>query len=795
MRFEIDAKCKRGLRIIRELPDFEVSRIEGYNGIGKSSALRLLELCTGSQPFQGQDKPWASFRNQLTHADVRVTDLQGGVREIRWDLDPSAWPEKPEPLGERLGRVWIDGTPARCEETGSLLRVHTIFGNETFPVTLAARLEAAARRLDAGLRRGSESAWQRMETLDSLLKESQESIQVPGAAEVKALRLDHANAEARSREAARQVERAQECVARLVEAKELAEQLDDVRGRGPELSGQLAEIERQQEALRQEHSSLDMQITETVRREHQDEAARREFELARQNLERRERALRDFRDMFNAAAAEAGIDPAAIAAAQQELSSRLEELTRRLPKVNASPFMAQLLGDVTERLRRAEAAGLADEVFISGSPASAEWTVRAWREACEREAVIRAADGATDTAQEIEAEIAQARKRLALLARAEELHARIAQARMSRDRASQRLARAIEDLPPDEATTLDQLVSAREEAEAQLAQLGERYAAAKHALSLVGGGTDERTLRGRLARICDEVGVPQSRVRSQLAAEEVQLADARLVLAESRAHADAARRKAEAAAGTVATALSVVRQRPDLAFARSAAAELLLAAGASEADQAEALSVLGSAIEGARQRLQGAAGGIQGIIAALEMIARQFRGTPRPSEGKAWAKPVEAWLANQVSEWFSHGEVREALFPHGHDIQVDIEGMAVSWTADGEQMTRPMDAFSSGEQALAYTRARMASLDSTTADSANRLIALDEFGVFIAADSMRRLSTYLLDRHEQFPRNQVVVVLPLREEIRSRPDPADTAAVSRWSQLQDRGYLTERITR
>ena len=100
---------------------------------------------------------------------------------------------------------------------------------------------------------------------------------------------------------------------------------------------------------------------------------------------------------------------------------------------------------------------------------------------------------------------------------------------MSRDRASQRLARAIEDLPPDEATTLDQLVSAREEAEAQLAQLGERYAAVKHALSLVGGGTDERTLRGRLARICDEVGVPQSRVRSQLAAEEAQLADARLV--------------------------------------------------------------------------------------------------------------------------------------------------------------------------------------------------------------------------------------------------------------------------
>lgn len=72
MHFEIDANCKRGLRIIREIPNYEISRIEGYNGIGKSSALRLLELCTGSQPYRGQDRLWESFREQLVHATVRV---------------------------------------------------------------------------------------------------------------------------------------------------------------------------------------------------------------------------------------------------------------------------------------------------------------------------------------------------------------------------------------------------------------------------------------------------------------------------------------------------------------------------------------------------------------------------------------------------------------------------------------------------------------------------------------------------------------------------------------------------
>ncbi len=89
----------------------------------------------------------------------------------------------------------------------------------------------------------------------------------------------------------------------------------------------------------------------------------------------------------------------------------------------------------------------------------------------------------------------------------------------------------------------------------------------------------------------------------------------------------------------------------------------------------------------------------------------------------------------------------------------------------------------------------MAALDAATAVAANRLIALDEFGAFIDAVAMERLSGYLLDRHEQHPRDQVVVVLPLRQGMHSRPDPSDAVAAARWRQLQERGYLAERITR
>ncbi|HET9895298.1 MAG TPA: hypothetical protein VFQ44_10225 [Streptosporangiaceae bacterium] len=797
MRFTIDAECKRGLRIIEELPDFQISRIEGYNGIGKTSALRLLELCTGSQPYQGQDKLWASFRDQLLHATVQVIGLQGGAREIVWDLDPSAWPPTAESLGELLGNVRIDGSPARCEDVLPLLRVHTIRGNETFTDTLAARLEFAARGLDAWVNHGSGAAWQRMEALETLLEESRKATQVPSAAEIKSLSLELANAEAHSTETALEFRRVQTRVAQLSEAKKLAEQLDDVRGRGPELGGQLADIERQQKALRDQRSSLDERITETGRREHQDEAARKEFALARQNFDRREGELQNSRNRFNAAAAEAGSDPKAtrVAAKERELSARLDALTSRLPKANASPFIAELLGELADRLRRAEAAGLAGEVLIPGNSLGRDLTVRAWREICEHEAANRAAEGATETAQDLEREIAQVRQRLQLLVQVKDLSARAEHAAENRDRASQRLAKAIENLPSEDATTLDQLVSAREEIEAHLAELAERHASVQHALSLVGDGTDESTLRELLARICDEVGVPESRVRSQLKIEQGLLANAQEASTSSQMNADSARRRVEASTEAVGTALSALRQRPELSFAHNVAENLLSTTRTNVSAQAAELGALRGAMEVAAQGARGAVSRIQGIAEALDAIARQFRGTGGPSQGARWVRPVQDWLAGQVSEWFAHDEVRQALFPDGHEITVDIDEMAVSWTAGGERMTRPMTAFSSGQQALAYTRARIASLDSTVASSANRLIALDEFGAFIAADGMRHLSRYLLERHKTFPHDQVVVVLPLRQEIRNMPGPTDTVAAERWRQLQQRGYLTDRITR
>jgi hypothetical protein len=792
MHFKIDATCKRGLRIISEIPDFEVSRIEGYNGIGKSSALRLLALCTGEQPYHGKSGLWASFRGQLVHASVSVTGLQGEASRITWDLTPSAWPDTPEPLGEGLGQVRIDGRHARSADVASLLRVHRVLASETFIDNLTERLEAAARRLDAWTAYGTGAIWRRVEDLESLLDVSRKAIQAPEGSELRKLRLDLAIAEEQSRQAAREVERIGARVGQLSEARDLAEQLSDIRGREPELSAQLTDIHRQQEELQQERSALDERITEVGRRESKDAAARKEFELARQNLDRRERDLRAARSRLSAAASAAGSgsDLIQVEAVEQTLSSKLDDLTDRLPKVSASPFMASLLAEIADRLRQAEESGLGGEVLIPGLPADSEWTVTDWRNASEREAAKRAAEGATDTAQALEAEIMQVRRRLQLLAAVRDAHDSARQAAVLKDRAGRRLEQAIEKLPSDEATALDQLVTARENAEALLADLAERLAVVQHALNLVGGGKDERTLRQQLARICDEVGVPESRIRSQLTAEQEQHAVAQEASIGSRLGEESARRKIEEAASAVGAARSALETRTDLAFARRVIGEL----PQDSEGQAQRLSTLSSAMERASQQARGAAYQVDGIVGALNSVVRLIRGAGEPASGAAWIRPVQEWLASEVSEWFNQVDVRQALFPDGHDITVNVGEMSVSWSAGGERQVRPLEAFSSGEQALAYTRSGMAALDSSAASTANRLIALDEFGSFIDARAMQRLYGYLLDRHEAFPRDQVIVVLPLRQEMRGKPDPGDTVATSRWNQLQERGYLAERIT-
>lgn len=788
MRFAISADCRRGLRVITEIPDIGVCRIEGHNGIGKSTAIRLLELCTGAQPYEREAMAWRTLREQLVSASVCVTDLAGAQR-LEWKIDPARWPSNPEPLGDAVGRIEIDGVSARAADVQNILRVHRLVGHETLTDTLARRVEDAATTVRHWISQTGQG-WRRRERLDHLLADVQDQANSYEVSTFHAdrRRLDETSARLVDHDG--RLQTTNERVEILSHALQLFDQLEDVRGQGPGLEHQLSELDSELSSLNEQRERLDREIGEVAAREQRDEQARNKFAQAQRLFTRREAELRRASDAFSVAARNAGVpaDASRVASALRRAQQQLASLTAELPRVNAAPLLAELLHTLASRLREAEQAGLADQRVLAGGTNREPWTVGTLRQLFEAEADRRAAERPSATAEEVEAEIAQSRARVALFADVFEKHAAIAEAERHLATAEQRMNAAAGALPAGTAKALQGLLKRRTTLEDKIRELGARAEQIRQARSLLGGGLTEQVLNQQLTVTCRRAGVEPPRIRGELASAQSQLQHLQTATAAIRTEVGAQQRALDDRVRQIGVAYTSLR-------AVAWVSPYMEDATAQEPDvesQFVAVSRLVSALDKARGRLEHFTTDVQALADALDRLSAQFRG--RASQIGEWAAEVSSWLTSEVHQWFDHEEVRLALFGGGSDIHIDLETMQVSWTLKGQRQTRPLQAFSSGEQALAYTRARLALLDRSESPAENRLIALDEFGAFIAADRMRNLTSYLHDRRLAHPQDQIVVVLPLSDDLRSTPSAGeDNLKAMRREQLRQRGYFAESL--
>jgi hypothetical protein len=106
-----------------------------------------------------------------------------------------------------------------------------------------------------------------------------------------------------------------------------------------------------------------------------------------------------------------------------------------------------------------------------------------------------------------------------------------------------------------------------------------------------------------------------------------------------------------------------------------------------------------------------------------------------------------------------------------------------------------MEGFSSGERAYAFTQARIADLEPST--KPNRLLVLDEFGAYVAADRLPDLADFLANEARGVA-DQVLVILPLhvdyRNELDSTVGQLRTQYEKRLTQIEDRGYCAVELT-
>jgi len=154
-------------------------------------------------------------------------------------------------------------------------------------------------------------------------------------------------------------------------------------------------------------------------------------------------------------------------------------------------------------------------------------------------------------------------------------------------------------------------------------------------------------------------------------------------------------------------------------------------------------------------------------------------------------------MADRLREEFAQEEIQSALFDGGQLKTIDLGSLEARWvTSEGELRSRPFEAFSSGEQVFAYTRARIQAVSAI--ETKKKVVALDEFGAFLERDRLERLARFLRDTVGGEIADQVIIVVPLAANYRAQAEVTSGTLGERFSQraleIEKRGYFAEDAT-
>ncbi|MFJ8140151.1 hypothetical protein [Streptomyces sp. NPDC096013] len=792
MQIKIESERRRGLRIIDEIPDIALCRIQGHNGIGKTNAIKLLSLCAGGTPFRGDAASWASFKSQLLSARIEVSGLRDG-EILEWDLVPAQWPDNPgEPLGDLLGTVRINGRNANMADIHELFRVYHIVAAETPQNVLASRVLEAQKDIQ-----GWDAQRQlRVNALDERLADIRALITQLSPEKIATETLAAKETRQRAFVLTDKRETANERMTLLQRARQVSDHLIEVRGQGPEMDAKLEDLKNQLEVIDRQKEELNTKIAEASARQHQDAEAERKFVNAQKYLDRHDIAARNARTALDMLAASAEVDPHrdVIDAAIQEASATLTRLTELLPQVHAAPLVLEVLDDLVRRLSEAENENLADATLLEGDGDSAAWTVSSLREALFTEREMLGQRTPSADAARLSEEIDRTRSRLYSLAQARETLTEFEGAETALHRAQERLRQAAEGLPEQTARTLDDLMAARNELDQEAATVQTRHARLTHTRELLGGGLDEKTLSAELAQLCKQLAVKVSRIHSQAANEANKFED--IVRAETQAvqQAERAQQALERREAEIEQIILQLRTTEELRWVRETA-DIAEVTSMDLEQKAAMLCRIVDQLDRARNKLHLIDKAVSGTGTALSKLQIGLQtATGQDDEEPPYDPAVRHWLGREVRRWFEDDLVRRALFDGGTDIRLDPRDMSVCWISkDGEEERRPLTGFSSGQQVLAYTQAQIAKIDVEELPAANRLIALDEFGSFLDWKNMSSLVHLLKIRKHGISKDQVVVILPLEADRQDQRE-GNLIVDGQMRSLEARGYFAEELS-
>lgn len=795
MQFRLVPNDERPLRPISFIPDVPTCLIEGRNGAGKSLAVRLLQLATGEQPYASTPAAWRSLREGLGETKIIASGLIGATT-IEWTLRPSGWPDDPAPVGMWLGDFLVDGQPADLARVRDLLRVHRVGGDESLSETIAQRVREDMVLVQRQ-RRGVD---ERAERLDQRLLDLSDRLGGIRVEELESLAEELRLARQRLRELREAMPIHQARFRTIDAARRGRDTIAQLDSDGPELQRQIeaeTEVEREATATIED---LERRRVELAGLAAKAADLRTALDAAEAELSRRIKAAEDaqLRTVKRASKLSVRPESEAVREAHQTAVAERDAVLARLGQFDAAPRLASLADALHDRLQNAVSAGLSDSP-IAQLEDDREVTVAELEKGVSRHRQ-RQQEPADALIAELRAQASKAEARVSdLWSLRQSVVYADRKAREAREQAAT-LDGIRQQLEPDVAERYNELSAEIASARDRHLQAVVRRADLIAQMDRLSGGKQVADIRREFEADLAEANI---------GADDLDLAwaQAKLDYETSQAELESITSAERDIAARVEARLSDVRDvasglaTEENSWLTAAAAHLLPASPAADLTTARQLGRLRTVIDRARDVLQAAVSTLTALEQPLESMSRAIE---KNDVGRLRSSaPVQALydrlLAMYEAEFtsrFRTREIADALFDGAESVSLDLKSLSVSWTmSDGATRNRPLEAFSSGERAFAYTLARLESL--AIEPTHNRAIALDEFGAFVARDRLDRLVRFLHNRILGSVAQQVLIILPLTQDYAGQIDSTTgewhEVVVRRAEAVTSHGYFAEQF--
>lgn len=788
MLISVEAAPEAGIRLIREIPDGDLLQIEGQNGIGKTLLARLLQLCTGIQPFVGLEASWSTLREHLKDVTIKVSGLADGD-QLTFFLTPDTWPLKPDLqfADERFGRVDHNGAPIRWSEVPRILQVNRIGGDQTLGESLAMRLARDRAVLD----RFSLLQTEKRKDWSSLLEDLIRITAPASDADLEKSRETLSFARDAEQEHKDALDAVAQRVTNLRSLLDLMTRFKQIESSAPSLEKKIAELLSIEEAEKKKAEELEAEIREAFTAakisEPTVEGLTQMSQLRQRRRTRREKRSRDVRELSAAIGVDTPVDLDAVHELLREFERQEAELQESRKRVDRIGLMEDLAFELERDLTHGIEWDLSNSRLLWDPPI--ELTVSQTLEALRR--------------NQSDLNVGQPRRndiidQIAAIQHRIEIAAKLPAAVRLLEVAESDLAETEQQIEA-QLRTWKRDTSTYRELEQRRSDAEDRASDASESL---------HELRLELAKLLDDGSAEDIRSRAEQLAQASDLTTLMNSGADNLASALSATQDLHesTATGHREAVLNYAAEKQNLDRAEQA---IILTAEALRdvdrfgwlvehsvplpdptADPAEILTELrriASAAQHIRRLLTDSLNQMQAAQSAISQVEQRLRRNAQANStgGAAFdlTPSVVSHYEREFSSELSRPDISAALFDSSPTVTVDLSEMTTSWIEPGgTERTRPLEAFSSGERAFAYTRVQIDRLAETKA--LNRVIILDEFGSFIAKQRFDQLQRFLRTHALQTAADKIIVILPARTDL----DPDDPDLIRTYA-----GYSARRI--